>query len=311
MSQDDQKSLSQDAEVLESLHAQIEKAEPSRRSRILEKFFLAALSSIPWVGGVLSAAEAYRTEEGSNRLNHLQTEWLKEHQRKIRDLAQTLHDIGSRLGALGSEIDERIQSEEYLALVRKAFRIWDESDTEQKRRLLSNAITNAAGTRACPDDVIRLFLDWIKLYNEVHFAVIKEIFQNPGSTRFDIWSGLYGEIPREDSSAADLYKFLIRELSTGGVVRQERDINAVGQFVRNRPRHVRKGAAATTLESAFEDSKPYVLTALGKEFVHYTMSELVPRIEGDVGAQQAAAGREGVHSDRKAAGPRSDSSDPG
>jgi len=279
MTQDEQSPLNDDTEILESLSAEIEKAEPSRRSRILEKFFLAALSSIPWVGGVLSAAEAYRTEEGANRLNHLQKEWLKEHQKKILLLAQALRDIGVRLNDLGEEIEERIQSEEYLALVRKAFRIWDESDTEEKRRLLSNAITNAAGTRACSDDVVRLFLDWIKAYNEVHFAVIKEIFENPGSTRFDIWSGLYGEIPREDSSAADLYKFLIRELSTGGVVRQERDINAVGQFVRKRPRHVRRGAAQTTLESAFEDSKPYVLTALGKEFVHYTMNELVPRIE--------------------------------
>lgn len=279
MTQDEQSPLNDDTEILESLSAEIEKAEPSRRSRILEKFFLAALSSIPWVGGVLSAAEAYRTEKGANRLNHLQTEWLKEHQKKILLLAQALRDIGVRLNDLGEEIEERIQSEEYLALVRKAFRIWDESDTEEKRRLLSNAITNAAGTRACSDDVVRLFLDWIKAYNEVHFAVIKEIFENPGSTRFDIWSGLYGEIPREDSSAADLYKFLIRELSTGGVVRQERDINAVGQFVRKRPRHVRRGAAPTTLESAFEDSKPYVLTALGKEFVHYTMNELVPRIE--------------------------------
>jgi hypothetical protein len=279
MTQDEQSPLNDDTEILESLSAEIEKAEPSRRSRILEKFFLAALSSIPWVGGVLSSSEAYRTEKGANRLNHLQTEWLKEHQKKILLLAQALRDIGVRLNDLGEEIEERIQSEEYLALVRKAFRIWDESDTEEKRRLLSNAITNAAGTRACSDDVVRLFLDWIKAYNEVHFAVIKEIFENPGSTRFDIWSGLYGEIPREDSSAADLYKFLIRELSTGGVVRQERDINAVGQFVRKRPRHVRRGAAPTTLESAFEDSKPYVLTALGKEFVHYTMNELVPRIE--------------------------------
>jgi hypothetical protein len=285
MTQDEQNLVSQDhdVEVVESLRAEIEKAEPSTRGRILEKFFLAALSSIPWIGGVLSAAENYRAEEGANRLNHLQTEWLKEHQRKLVLLGQTLQDIGNRLSGLGEEINERIQSEKYLALVRKTFRIWDESDTEEKRRLLSNLITNAAGTRACPDDVIRLFLDWIKLYNEVHFAVIKEIFQNPGSTRFDIWSGLYGEIPREDSSAADLFKFLIRELSTGGVVRQERDINAVGQFVRQRPRHVRKGAAPTTLESAFEDSKPYVLTSLGREFVHYTMNELVPRIEGESG----------------------------
>jgi hypothetical protein len=174
--------------------------------------------------------------------------------------------------------------------VRKAFRIWDESDTSEKRRLLSNVITNAAGTKACSDDVIRLFLDWIKLYNEVHFAVIREIFENPGSTRYDIWSGLYGETPREDSSAADLYKFLIRELSTGGVVRQERDVNAVGQFVRKRPRFVRRGAAPTTLESAFEDTKPYVLTALGKEFVHYTMNEIVHRITGETGAQPTTNG---------------------
>jgi len=33
------------------------------------------------------------------------------------------------------------------------------------------------------------------------------------------------------------------------------------------------------MESAFEDTKPYVLTELGKQFVHYTMSEIVPRIE--------------------------------
>lgn len=277
-------------DTVDTLRAEIERAEPSGRSRILEKFLLAALSSIPWVGGVLSAAEAYRTEEGASRLNHLRTEWLKEHQNKLRLLGETLQQIGDRLSGLGDEIEERLQSEEYLALVRKTFRIWDESDTEEKRRLLSNAITNAGGTRACSDDVIRLFLDWIKLYNEVHFAVIKEIFDNPGSTRFDIWSGLYGEVPREDSSEADLYKFLIRELSTGGVIRQERDVNAVGQFVRKRQKYVRRGTAPTTLESAFEDSKPYVLTALGREFVHYTMTELVPRLSETSAAERSPAG---------------------
>lgn len=179
---------------------------------------------------------------------------------------------------LGTEIDDRIQSEEYLALVCKTFRIWDQADTEEKRRLLSNIITNSASTRASSDDVIRLFLDWIELYNEVHFAVIREIFKNPASTRFDIWVELYGEIPREDSSAADLYKFLIRELSTGGVIRQERDTNSKGQYIRKRAPH-RRVAAPATMESAFDDTKLYVLTSLGKEFVHYTMNEIVTRIE--------------------------------
>jgi len=273
-------------QVIAALNAEIEKAEPSQRSQILEKFVLAALSSIPWIGGVLSAAESFRAEQGTTRLNSLQTQWLREHQRKIGLLSQTLQAITDRFDAIGEDIDDRIQSEEYLALVRKAFRIWDAADTEEKRRLLSNVVTNAAGTRACSDDVIRLFLDWIQLYNEVHFAVIREIFRNPASTRFDIWYGLYGEVPREDSSSADLYKFLIRELSTGGVIRQERETNQHGQFIRQRPRHVRKGAASPTLDSAFDDSKHYVLTALGREFVHYTMNELVVRIASDTSATE-------------------------
>jgi hypothetical protein len=33
------------------------------------------------------------------------------------------------------------------------------------------------------------------------------------------------------------------------------------------------------MESAFEDTKQYVLTELGKQFVHYTMSDVVSRIE--------------------------------
>jgi hypothetical protein len=65
-----------DTQVVDRLRSEIEGAEPSRRSRIIEKFILAALSSIPWVGGVLGAAESYRSEEGASRLNHLQTEWL-------------------------------------------------------------------------------------------------------------------------------------------------------------------------------------------------------------------------------------------
>jgi hypothetical protein len=268
--------------IIENLRAEIDKAEPSRRSRILEKFFLAALSSIPWVGGVLSAAESFRTDEGSLRLNRLQTQWLEEHQRKIAALARTLQEIGDCLADLGSEIEERIQSEEYLALVRRAFRIWDESDTEEKRRLLANLLTNAAGTKLCSDDIIRIFLDWIRMYNEVHFAVMKEVYKNPGSTRYDIWVSLYGEdIPRDDSSHADLFRYLIRELNAGGVIRLARETNAAGQFVRKRPQRHPPGSAPTTMESTFDDTKPWVLTELGREFVHYTMNEVVKRISSE------------------------------
>ena len=41
-------------------------------------------------------------------------------------------------------IDERIQSDEYLTLVRKAFRTWNDADTEEKRKYVKNIVTNTA-----------------------------------------------------------------------------------------------------------------------------------------------------------------------
>jgi hypothetical protein len=270
---------SDDNSVADRLRSELARSEPSRGRRILEKFALAALGSIPWVGGFLSAAGSYTAEEGSLKRDSLQTQWLEEHQMKIRLLRDTLEQIQQRFESLGASVEERIQSEEYLTLVRQSFRIWDEAATHEKRRYIRNLVINSAGTRLCSDDVIRLFLDWLELYHETHFAVIREVFKNPGSTRFDVWSNLYGETPREDSAEADLFKLLIRDLSTGGVIRQERDINQFGQFVRSKPQRARRTTAPTTLESAFEDTKPYVLTELGKQFVHYTMNEVVTRIE--------------------------------
>jgi hypothetical protein len=63
------------------------------------------------------------------------------------------------------------------------------------------------------------------------------------------------------------------------VIRQARDTDRLGRFLRKKnPR--RSGSLPSTLESAFEDKKPYVLTELGKQFVHYTMNEVVTRIAG-------------------------------
>ena len=89
---------------------------------------------------------------------------------------------------------------------------------------------------------------------------------------------IYGQIPREDSAEADLYKLLIRDLSTGGVIRQDRETTLEGKFLRRHPRRD-KGPASRTMESAFEDKKPYVLTALGQQFVSYSMSDILRQLE--------------------------------
>ncbi len=219
-----------------------------------------------------------KVDEGLRRSSTLHTQWLEEHARKLSDLRSTLETIINRFENLGAAIDERIQSADYLGLVRRAFRVWDEASTEEKRRYVGNVLVNSAGTRLCSDDVIRLFLDWLNLYHESHFAVIQQIYSHRGTTRYEIWDQIYGELAREDSAEADLFRMLIRDLSTGGVIRQEREINESHQFLRKR-RPKGKNPQSTTMESAFEDTKAYVLTGLGEQFVHYTMNEVVIRLE--------------------------------
>lgn len=264
--------------VIATIKAEIAAASPSRKQRIFEAIALAALGSIPWVGGVLSAAAAFKFDEAGAKVDDLRTRWLHEHQKRLEDLRSTIDSMFVRLEGFGTEIEDRLESAEYLALVRKAFREWDQADTSQKRELIVRLITHAAGTRICSDDILRLFLDWVDLYHEAHFAVIREIYKNPGPTRYDIWVAVYGNtVPRDDSAEADLFRMLIRDLSLGGVIRQPRSADAEGRF-RKKTTPPRRPPKSTTMKSAFDDEEQYVLTELGSQFVHYTMTDLVRQI---------------------------------
>ncbi len=44
---------------------------------------------------------------------------------------------------------------------------------------------------------------------------------------------------------------------------------------------------SATMKSAFDDSEQYVLTDLGRQFVHYAMNELAPRITFQSGSATA------------------------
>jgi hypothetical protein len=260
-------------------NAIVEKLSSGKR-RKFARFVLAALSSIPWVGGVISAAASFSAEKDQEGFNELETLWLKGHELKIRELGDTLTDIFTRLENFGDEIQERIESAPYLALVQKCFRSWDAADTDEKKQMLKNLITNAGAIKLCPDDLVRLFIHWIDQYHETHFLVIKEIYKTPGTTRGQIWDKIQGQRPREDSAEADLFRYLIRDLSMGGVIRQDRETDAYGRFVKKDTKGVSHQAGSLVMESAFEESKPYVLTALGKQFVHYVMVDVVPQIDG-------------------------------
>lgn len=275
------KAMTLDDAVLKNIQWELMSGRHSKGRRISERFVLAALGSIPAVGTFIAAAAAIPGIAADAKRDDLRTLWLEEHARIIARLQETIDAIFSRFDQFGEEIQDRIESEEYLALVRQAFRVWDESETEEKRQYVANVVTNAAGGRVCSDDVVRLFISWLGLFHEAHFAIISEIHQNPGSTRFEIWTALYREMPREDSAEADMFRMLVRDLSTAGVIRQARDTTEAGEFLRRTPSKKRR-AAPRTMKSSFDDEAQYMLTSLGKNFVHYTLMSEVRRIEGSV-----------------------------
>jgi hypothetical protein len=140
--------------------------------------------------------------------------------------------------------------------------------------MLRKLITNAGGLEMAQDDLVRMFLDWIDAYHEFHFSVIGEIYKHPGITRRDIWMSVRGSLPRDDSDEADLFRLLIRDLSTGGVIRQERETDYQGRFLKQQARNPGRGHGSPIMESAFESTKRYELTALGRQFVHYVLTDL-------------------------------------
>jgi hypothetical protein len=81
---------------------------------------------------------------------------------------------------------------------------------------------------------------------------------------------------------------LIRDLSTGGVIRQHRETDYHGNFIK-KYNPTRKGSGSETMKSAFDNEEEYELTQLGQQFVHYAMTELPPKIEFQKEQSEATA----------------------
>lgn len=262
----------------EDIRDRLEKAFMAGKWGKYKRLILAALSSVPWVGGMFAGAASWSADGAQAEVNELYRQWLEQHHDSVKQLGNALLSIITRLESLSLNLEERLQSEEYLSLVRRAFKTWDQAETDEKRRLIQDLLTNAAAVRICSDDVVRMFIEWIERYHEIHFKVVREVFKHEGIGRGDIWANIHGEQVREDSAEADLFKLLIHDLSLGHVIRQHRPVDRFGNFIKKQTRPGPKGSGSRVAKSAFDNSDLYELTELGRQFVHYTMNEVVPRI---------------------------------
>lgn len=232
--------------------------------------------AIPLLGGAVAGAAGAWSETEQDHFNRVAASWLQL-QDEIKEIGITIAEILTRLDLNDENIRKRIESPEYLSLLKKSFRDWSAAESEAKRILVRNLLSSAAVNKICTDDVVRMFIHWIDDYSEMHFKVIRWIYKNPGCTRKDVWMVVHGAVVREDSAEADMFKLLIRDLSTGSVIRQHRDTDYYGNFIK-KTRQSRGGQSPQVMKSAFDDEEEYELTELGKQFVRYTMDEVMPRI---------------------------------
>ncbi|NJC28272.1 hypothetical protein GGR27_003795 [Lewinella antarctica] len=260
---------------MNKIGVELDKIKDSEKRNRIARFIIAALSSIPWIGGFFGATASLLAEREQSESNELYELWLQEHTRKIDDLGKSIAKILTRFKSFGDRVNERLESEEYLQLVTKGFRIYDKADSETKREFIRRLLANSVATNLSSDDVIQLFLDWIEKYNDLHLYVIKYVYSSPGITRGAIWDRIYDFRPKENSSEADLYKLLFRDLSTGGVIRQHREVDYNGNYIK---KTARRKSTSSNLKSAFDDYDSYELTELGSNFVHYCMEDIVPQI---------------------------------
>lgn len=230
---------------------------------------------VPIAGGLISAAAGAWSEHEQDKVNNFFKSWIKMLEDEIKEKEKTIIEIMMRLDVHDEEIAKRLESSEYQSLLKKTFREWSGAESEEKRTLIRNILSNAAAANFVSDDVIRLFIDWINTYSEMHFQVIGAVYNNGGITRGGIWKKIGKSPTREDSAEADLYKLLIRDLSMGGIIRQHREVDYRGNYIK-KP-YARSGSKEVV--SAFDENEQYELTSLGQQFVHYAMTDLPIKIE--------------------------------
>lgn len=267
---------------------QKEKEKNENGKKIIRAGMEVAGGVIPLVGGFLSAMATAWGENDQDKINRFFKHWLQMLADEIREKEKTIFEVASRLDLQEEKISKRLESPEYQSILKKVFREWSVAESEEKRVLIRNILANAASTEIVSDDVIKFFLDWLKNYSELHFQVIRVIYNSGGITRGEVWRRLGKEMAREDSADADLFKLLFRDLSTGSVIRQHKETDYSGNFIvgqGGRPKGS-SGQGTRVAKSAFDEEEQYELTQLGQQFVHYAMTDLPLKIEAPKEAER-------------------------
>ncbi len=237
---------------------------------------LAYLSGIPSLEEEVFLELGSLSKEGEKEFVRMLAVWLKLQEEEIEEIGKTLTEVVSKLKLNSIKVRERVESLEYLRLVRKSFRNWSAAESEQKRILIRNLLIQASQRFTSPDEVLLMFVDLLDNYSDEHFEVLRRIYFSlpEGLTRYELWKETnHREPPAEDSAEADMFKMLILDLTTGYLIRQPREKDYYGHFIRSKPPWAVAPQENIQSTIAFDNTKKYVLTELGQQLMLYTKEE--------------------------------------
>ena len=171
-----------ESEVREELEKSLKEGVGPKAAR----YALACLGGlVPFAGGMVSGAAGAWSESDQERINNLFQQWLKMQEEEMLEIGQTLFEVFIRIDKTDQKIQERIQSHQYLSIIKKCFRDWSAAESEPKRIYIRNLLANAASCEMTTDDVIKFSLNGlISLVKhilrllpasiKIHISVVKE-----------------------------------------------------------------------------------------------------------------------------------------
>lgn len=141
------------------------------------KFIADVATTAPYVGGLIAAVKGAYQDHQQEKANNFIHNWISMIQDEMKEKQQTIIEIMARIDLQDEQIGQKVSSSEFQSLSKKAFRDWGAAESEDKRVYIRNILSNTAADKsnAYSYDVIRMFLDWIKTYSDLHFNVVKII----------------------------------------------------------------------------------------------------------------------------------------
>ena len=110
--------------------------DPNKKNKIIRGLIETVGGAIPFAGGLFSAVTGAWSEQEQEKQNNFFQNWIDMLKDEIREKEKTIIEIMARLDMLDKTVADRVTSNNYQAIVKKAFREWAGVESEEKRILV-------------------------------------------------------------------------------------------------------------------------------------------------------------------------------